>query len=201
MHAFSGPHSIPLHALIDKDIVDIIIGDMMFHIEDMVGITQARLLESFVPTLDYSEDAADAGNVSRYAIIFGNIKQFQLVAQYFSAGLLFRQVAQVMLDTKELLGIRSIGSCSEGIVSRYSRFICSMNLQCITELLRKCWAFYVALDMVTYMATVYCDVCIRICHKITVHEFHILSIPVHHRHTGEIRFNTFSKLMDALYSK
>ena len=38
MHEFSGPHSLPLCALIDKDIVDIIIGDMMFHPEDMAGI-------------------------------------------------------------------------------------------------------------------------------------------------------------------
>ena len=28
MHAFSGPHTLPLHALIDKYIVDIIIGDL-----------------------------------------------------------------------------------------------------------------------------------------------------------------------------
>ena len=75
MHAFAGPHTFPLCDLIDKDIVAIIIGDIMFHPEDMVGITRARLLASFVPTLDSSEDAADAGNFSRYAIIFGNTKK------------------------------------------------------------------------------------------------------------------------------
>ena len=69
MHVFASPHSLPLGALIDNYIVDIIIGDMMFHPEDMDGITQARLLASFVLTLDSSEDAADAGNVSWYAII------------------------------------------------------------------------------------------------------------------------------------
>ena len=138
MHVFAGPHTLPLRALIDKDIVDIIIGDMMFHPEDMVGITRAHLLASFVLTLDSSEDAADAGNVSRYAIIVGNTKQFQLMAQYLASGLSFRQVAQVMLDTKELLGIRSIGSCSEGIVIQHARFICSINPQCIVKILRKC---------------------------------------------------------------
>ena len=54
LHAFSGPHSIPLCTLIDKYIVDIIIGDMMFHPEDMDGNTQARLLEIFAPNLDSS---------------------------------------------------------------------------------------------------------------------------------------------------
>jgi hypothetical protein len=31
-----------------------------------------------------------------------------------------------------------------------------------------------------------------------VHDFHLLSIPVHERHTGETIFNTFTKAMDAL---
>ena len=65
------------------------------------------------------------------------------------------------------------------------------------ELLRKCWAFSISLNMVTHMATAYYDVRIRICHKTTVHDLHIL---VHHRHTGEIIFNTFAKVMDAFYS-
>ena len=83
-----------------------------------------------MPTLDSSEDAADAGNVSWYAIIVDTTKQFQLLAQYLASGLSFCQVAHVMLNKKELLVIGSIGSCSEGIVSRYTSFICSMNLQC-----------------------------------------------------------------------
>jgi hypothetical protein len=81
MHAFVPPRTPQLRVLIDKDIVDVIIGEMMFQPEDMDGITRARLLESFVSTLDSSEDAADAGDVSRYAITGTSTKQFQLVAQ------------------------------------------------------------------------------------------------------------------------
>ena len=109
MHAFSGTRGLPLRALVDKDIVDIIIGDMMFHSEDMDGITRARLIARFVPTLDSSKDAADAGNVSWCAIIVSYTKQSQLVAQYLASILSFHQVSRVMLDTKELLGIRIIG--------------------------------------------------------------------------------------------
>jgi hypothetical protein len=72
MNAFAAPRTPQLRALIDKDIVDVIIGEMMFHPEDMDGITRARLLESFAPTLDSSEDAANAGVVSRYAITVTN---------------------------------------------------------------------------------------------------------------------------------
>ena len=31
MYVFTGPHTLPLCELVDKDIVNIIIGDMMFH--------------------------------------------------------------------------------------------------------------------------------------------------------------------------
>jgi hypothetical protein len=85
MYAFAAPCTPYLRVLIDKDIVDFIIGEMMFHPEDMDGIARARLLESFVPTLDSSEDAADAGDFSRYAITVTNTKKFQLVAQYLAA--------------------------------------------------------------------------------------------------------------------
>ena len=155
MHAFATPRTPQLHFLIDKDIVDVIIGEMMFHPKDMDGITQACLLKSFVPTLNSSEDAADASNVSWYAITIINPKQFQLVAQNLAAGLLFHQVARVLIETKEVLSIRSIGSCSERIVSSYAHFICAMNLQCIAMLLRQCWAFSVALDIATHMAISY----------------------------------------------
>jgi hypothetical protein len=53
-----------------------------------------------------------------------------------AAGLSFRQVTQVIMETKEVLGIGNIGSCSKGIVSRYAHFIYAMNLQCIAKLLR-----------------------------------------------------------------
>jgi hypothetical protein len=96
MHAFSAPRTPQLRVLIDKDIVDVIIGEMMFHPEDIDGIPRARLLESFAPTLDSSEDGADAGDVSLYAITVTNTKYFQLVAQYLAAGLSFRQVSQVI---------------------------------------------------------------------------------------------------------
>ena len=105
----------------------------------------------------------------------------------------------MITDTKELLGVRSIGSCSKGLVNRYACFICAMNLQSIAELLKKCWVFSIALDMATHLATGYCDVRIRLCHNTTVYDFHLLSIPVHERHTGAIIFDTFAKAMDALY--
>lgn len=71
MHVFAGLRSVPLCALIDKYIVDVIIGEMMFPSEDMDEVSRASLLDSFVQTLDSSWDA-DASEVSRYAIRANN---------------------------------------------------------------------------------------------------------------------------------
>ena len=121
----------------------------MFCPEDFDGITRACLLVNFLITLDSSEDAADVGDVNHYSIIIRNTNQFQLVAQYFSSGLLFHWVAQVMVDTKELLVIGSMVSCYEGIVGRYDIFICTINLHYILQLFQKCWALFVAFDVET----------------------------------------------------
>ena len=58
------------------------------------------LIARFVPALDSSWDAADAGDISWYAVIIINTNQFQLVAKYVSSRLLFHQVAHLIIDTK-----------------------------------------------------------------------------------------------------
>jgi hypothetical protein len=46
------------------------------------------------------------GDVSRYAITVTNTEQFQLVAQYLAAGLSFRQVSHVIMETRRYGQIR-----------------------------------------------------------------------------------------------
>ena len=128
LYAYSGPHSIPLHMLINMENLNIIIGEMMFHPEDLEYITQSPLITIFVPNINSSEDASDADDTSWYVIIVRNTKQFQLVVQYLDYGLSFHNVAYVMVDKKEFLGNGIIESCSKGIVSLYARLICVMNL-------------------------------------------------------------------------
>ena len=149
-------------------------------------------------TLDLLE-GDDACPISCYAITMNNARQFTLVTQYLVSGLSFWQVSRVLADTKEVLGIGSIGSCTEGTVSKYACFLCAMNLQRISEVLWKCWAFSIALNMATHMGTAYCNTRIRVWYDGTVHDFHLLSIPMHDGHKALNIFNTFSKAMDAIF--
>lgn len=105
-----------------------------------------------------------------------------------------------MEDAKKILGAGSTGPCFELAFGGYARFICAVNLQCIAELIKRCWAFSIALDMATHMAAGCYDHHIRIRHKFTLHDFHLLPIPIHERHTGENVLNIFAWEMGALYA-
>lgn len=65
-HEFFAYRSIPLRTLVDKGVVDVIIGDIMLHLDDMDGVNGARKLRKFKGTRDASEDTADAGDISWY---------------------------------------------------------------------------------------------------------------------------------------
>lgn len=52
--------------------------------------------------------------------------------------------------------------------------------------------------MATHMAMGYCNIRIRIYYKSSVHDFHLLSIPVYDRKPAI--FNTLTKAMDVLYT-
>ena len=81
IHAYVGPHTVPLYPLIDKGIVEVIIGDITFHPNDMGGVSWDHIISTFVATFNSSEDVADAGDSSRYKINIINIKHFMLIAQ------------------------------------------------------------------------------------------------------------------------
>lgn len=68
MNAFVASQTVLLRALVDKGIIDVIIGDMMLQPNYMDGANRSRTLRTFKGTLYTPEDPADAGDVSRYEI-------------------------------------------------------------------------------------------------------------------------------------
>ena len=117
MHAFGESRSQPLRILIDQDIVNVIVGDMMFHPEDMNGVSRTRLLASSAST-PHSSEKADAKKVSRYAINVSNAKHFLLIVQYLVGGLSFCRVNRVatMGSSKCEMLFRSIASAILALV-------------------------------------------------------------------------------------
>jgi hypothetical protein len=58
----------------------------------------------------------------------------------------FRQAARVMQDMKETLDLSAFGSICPQKVSSFVRIVCALNLQTISAILEKSWAFSIALD-------------------------------------------------------
>ena len=92
----------------------------------------------------------------------------------------------------------SIGSVSEGKVTTYARFVCALNLQLLRDMLARVWAFSVAMDMSTHMATSYLDICICLHWNFHILNIHLLAIHMLSRHTGEQIFLHSAKALDVL---
>ena len=110
MHAYVGPNNTPLCDLINKDIFKVIIGGMVFHPDCMDSVSQSCILSTFVSTLNYLKDVADAVNISPYPITTINTKYFLLISKYLAYVIPFHQVSQVVFNTKDILGISSLDS-------------------------------------------------------------------------------------------
>ena len=86
---------------------------------------------------------------------------------------------------KEWAGKASIRNVSEGKVTAIAQVVCSHSLELISNLLMKCWTFSLVMDMSTHMSTSYLDIQIRFFYGSTIHNFHLVAVPMFTRHTGE----------------
>eukprot|EP00171_Calliarthron_tuberculosum_P003508 IDg3508t1 len=63
LHAYGSSRNLPVSHLINKDIIEVIIGDMLFHSDDVDDFTHARAMQAFQSTLDESEEDVNAAVV------------------------------------------------------------------------------------------------------------------------------------------
>lgn len=194
-----GGSQVPVQLRVDKDIVDVIIGDMLFQEDDSnEEITKERALRIFEDVLDPSEDEAADVATAGYRIHLRNPSQFYLIADYLSVGVSFRMASRILAMTKDGTGLASLGSVSEGKATSYARYVCALNLQSLKDLLARVWTFSLAMDMSTHMATSYLDIRIRLHWKGDILNFHVLAIPMFSRHTGEQIFLHATRALEVL---
>ncbi|KAI2511197.1 hypothetical protein MHU86_3162 [Fragilaria crotonensis] len=96
-----------------------------------------------------------------------------------ASGLSFRQASKVMQDMKETLGLSALGSMTPQKVSSFARVVCAANLQTISAMLKRSWAFSIALDGGNNSDTSYLDIRIRIVSANGIlSNLHLLAIPM-----------------------
>lgn len=176
------------HAMVfdvEKDIVDVIVGDMMFNpnvdtvdseSEDDTddppafgsdaernAVLQRRAQQSVLAkeralSLFKRVDGDDDDDYA-YCVTIPKSKTtvFQLAVRYVACGASFRMTANLLSSTYDVLYNPILRSCSRNDVANFIRVVYAVNLQRMARPLRHAWAFSIALDSATHHSTSYLD--------------------------------------------
>ena len=208
--AFFVDHSVPwvetmtahfeggaLQYLISKSIVEVIIGELLFHPDDVEGVTHSRALSHF--KLRSVENASDDDlQRDEYVVIVKTPQRFLLCIRYMGCGAAFRLASRLLQATQEQTGLSYLGGCSDIMASNYSRIACAVSLQILSDVMSQAWAFSIALDCSTHQGMSYLDVRSRVHIESSIQNFHLLAIPLFDRHTAANMFVVLEKFLDAL---
>jgi hypothetical protein len=174
---------------VSSSIVDVVIGDMLWHPTDMEGQTRENTLSLF----KRKEDGI-------YLVEITKSKQFLLTTRYVGRGMSFAMAADAIHDAKEVCDIPKLGACSDYLVASYARVACALSIEHISQVLCSKWVFSVAFDMsIDLQQTSWVDVRIRYYQNSAMENLHLITLPFVGRHSGLATFEMFEKLFDVVY--
>ncbi len=102
--------------------------------------------------------------------------------------------------TYDVLGNPGLRACSRDEINNFVQVVCVVNLQQIVDLLRRSWAFSLALDSATHQNTSFLDLRFQVFipnyHSII--NLHGCALPMFDRHTRDIMSTMVSKFLTVL---
>ncbi|RLN70015.1 hypothetical protein BBJ28_00021052 [Nothophytophthora sp. Chile5] len=137
----------------------------------------------------------------QYQVTEANPSRFRLCVRFLGHGASFRMAAALMDGTKEETGIGRFQGCTELVAARYARVVCAVSLECLAQMMQSTWAFSIALDCATHQGKSYVDIRSRFLSDGILHNYHLLAIPLHERHTADNIFAVVKRFLDALVSE
>jgi hypothetical protein len=102
---------------VSSSIVDVVIGDMLWHPTDMERQTRENALFLFKRKEDGS-----------YLVDITKSKQFLLAMRYVGRGMSFAMAVDAIHDAKEVCDIPKLGACNDYLVASYARVACALQL-------------------------------------------------------------------------
>lgn len=186
-----------LRVLINGNIVEVVVGDLLFHPDDLEGVTHERALELFKKLNENGED--DERDV--YEVVIRTRRRFNLCIKFVACGASFRMASRLMECTKTESGMSVYGGCSDVVASNYTRIVCAHSLQKLSDVMQNVWAFSLALDGSTHQGMSYLDVRIRFHWKGKLLNFHLMAIPLFERHTGVNMFVALRRFLVAVFTE
>lgn len=173
--------------MVNSEIVETIIGGLIFHPEDD-GVTYQRAMDIFA----YDCDAG------QHFVFIKKPEVFRLALRFLSIGNSFKGISKCIQAVKEETGIALYGGCTDVLVSNYAQFICAVSLQKISEILTNVWAFSLAFDVATHQCHSYLDIRVRFCWQGHLENYHLIALPLHESHSGENMCKVMEQFLDAL---
>ena len=146
--------------LISAKIVEDVIADLLFHQDDIEGITQKRAMGLFKKIESCEEDGVDnvIGQQNDYIVVVKNPCCFDLCVKFIACGASFRMASHLMDCTKDESGMSVFGGCSDVVASNYTHIVCAHSLQILSDIMQHTWAFTLAFDGSTHQGMSYLDV-------------------------------------------
>ena len=218
--------SMPKVFQFDKGIIESIIGDMFFDVDDEEDSggddgdgsdsddnpcvdgrrrpvltpveIKKRALKVFVPIKGESASEDEDEDIVGYQATIKNISLFQMVVEFARLGASFRLTSRLAQSTRQLTGMACYGGSSPRMVASFLRVMCARNLQMLRDILAHCWTFSLAMDGATHQSTSYLDVRIRFLSENGIENCHLLAPPMTDRHTGEEMFRMIEKVLDVI---
>lgn len=189
IHFYLDSQSDELHFSIGKNIVEVIIGRILWNPEDVdSNVTRSNALAVF----RFNE------STKLYDVCVKQVKQYQLATRLVGRGLSFRQAALAVQDAKDVTSCVKLGNCNDLIVAKYVRIVCAVSFQNIAELLSESWAFAIAVDGSDCQSSSYIDLRVRLCSEGRLLSLHVIAVPFFGRHTGDAIYDMIETIFDVL---
>ena len=198
-HLESASH---LRLFISAKIIEDVIADLLFHPDDIEGVTQKCAMALFQKIEDCGEDGVDnvTGHQDDYALVVKTRCCIDLCIRFVACGASFRMVSCLMDCTKVESGMSVFGGCSDVVASNYTCIVCAPSLQILSDIMQQTWAFTPAFDGTTHQGMSYLDVQTRFHINGSLLNFHLMAIPLFEQHTEENMFVVLEKLLDAVFN-
>ncbi len=213
---------------IENDIVDTIVGNMLFNPEDQddsdadhdadeepafgsaaeINVLRlqhrqavAKAKEQALSLFKRVESEDDVAIYS-YSVTIPKTKTtlFRLAVRYVSCGTSFHMASELIGCKYDVLCNPGLRACSRDEISNFVRAVCVVKLQRIANLLRRSWAFSLALDSTTHQSTSFLNLRFRVFipnyHSIV--NLHGCTLPMFDRHTGDIMSTMVNKFLTML---
>jgi hypothetical protein len=180
---------------VNKPIVDVVLCKLLN--ENNPEIEGGAPFKRWDPRVMF-ECNGEPGNDTQYTAVWENKLQFDLIVAHVASGVSFRQANDLITSTKEATGLGIIGCLNVEKVIQVVRLVCASNLQTISNVLNRAWAFSVAIDAGTKSSVPYLDVRARFSVARKMFNVHVGAIPMYERHTGANMANVIAQFFDAV---